>query len=78
MYFFLFWKLKSLCVKFKKRQNWHKVKEWWTSTCIKHVISKPFDTVLLCYLVLNAFLWAFVGFLWGESFFHLEQVLSLI
>ena len=31
-----------------------------TSTCIKHVISKPSDTVLLCNLALNVF---FVGFL---------------
>ena len=41
------------------KKNWHQVKEGWTSTSIKQVISKPPNTVVFCYLALNEF---FVGF----------------
>ena len=44
-------------LKFEK-QSRHQVEEWSTSTCIKQAISKPSNTVVLCYLALNAF---FVG-----------------
>ena len=42
-----------MCQVWKK--NWHQVKERLTSTCIKQVISKPSNTVILCYLAFNAF-----------------------
>ena len=42
--------------------NCHQVKERYNSTCIKQVISKPSNTVVLRYLALNTF---FVGF-FGE------------
>ena len=31
------------------------LREWWTSTCKKQVISKPSDIVVWCYLALDAF-----------------------
>ena len=40
-------------------KTWHQVKERLTSTCIKQVISKPSNTVILYYLAFNAF---YVGF----------------
>ena len=79
---------KFTCVQFEKK-NLHQVKEWLTSTCIKQVISKPSNTVILYYLALNAF---YVGFFSEMNFIlakiiilkdcnldcNLEQVLSLI
>ena len=58
---FLFFILDAKIPKFthaKFEKSWHQVKERWTSTCIKQVILKPSNTVVLCYLALNAF---FVG-----------------
>ena len=56
---------KFTCVKFEK--NWHQVKERLTSTCIRQVISKPSNTVILYYLALNAF---HVGFFkWNKFYF---------
>ena len=51
---------KFRCVKFEKK-NWHQVKEQLTSTCIKQVISKPSNTVILYYLAFNAFYFGFVS-----------------
>ena len=48
---------KFTCVKFGK--SCHQVKERLTSTCIKQVISKPSNTVILYYLAFDAF---YVGF----------------
>ena len=48
---------KFTCVKFEK--NLHQVKERLTYTCIKQVISKPSNTVILYYLAFDPF---YVGF----------------
>ena len=59
VFYFWFWMLKSQSLHTSSlKKNWHQVYEWSTSTCIKQVITKPSNTVVLCYLVLNAF---FVG-----------------
>ena len=68
------------------KKNWHQVKARWISTCIKYIISKPSDTVLLCYLALDAFFERFFGeinlisvkifisnhFLWSWTGFELD------
>ena len=46
-----------------------KLKERLTSTCIKQVISKPSDTVILHYLALDAF---YVGFFSGINFISVK------
>ena len=61
VFYFWFWMLKSQSLHMSSlNKNWHQVKERLTSTCIKQVISKPSNTVGLCYLALYTF---FVGFL---------------
>ena len=57
---FWFWMIKSQILHVSSlKKNWDQVKERLTSTCIKQVISKPSDTVILYYLAFNAF---YVGF----------------
>ena len=55
-FYFLFWMLEYQSLHMSSlKKSWYLVKERWTSKCIKPVISKPSNTVILYYLGLNAF-----------------------
>ena len=53
-------------------KNSRQVKERLTSTCIKQVISKPSNTVILYYLAFNAF---YVGFFSEINFISVSIII---